>query len=66
MAEFVVGEVVVERQTRWSPVRGEVTATDSGWFPFRPIAVTWTLNGTEIASGWHRPGNLEPANGDER
>jgi hypothetical protein len=65
MSEFVVGEVVVAKQSRWSPVRGQVTLTDSGLHAHRPIAVTWTLNGTEIASGWHRPGNLEPANGDE-
>jgi hypothetical protein len=64
--EFMVGDTVVLCRTRWSPVRGVVTLTDSGRFPFRPIAVTWTLYGCEIARGWHRPGNLEPANGDQR
>jgi hypothetical protein len=61
MAEFMVGDTVVLRRTRWSPVRGVVTLTDSGRHQFRPIAVSWSLNGTPLAEGWHRPGNLEQA-----
>jgi hypothetical protein len=63
----MVGDTVVLCRTRWSPVRGTVTLTDSGIHAHRPIAVDWSYKGGPVfARGWHRPGNLEPAVPEEK